>query len=207
MSDAFSDCKKVIPGLLTLLLCGSAFAQGESTDTTWEKPDTDFSKYNKFLVMPLDISDVKILKPAWEQDDPEVWEFAPGAGETIQSMYMETMSEELSKDGGYPVVSEEGEDVLQLEVEFLSVTPYVRPGTSGEVDGHVIETLGSGDIVVSAELRDSVTGSLLILVEGERQIGTEYREVSRENHIANLEKTFSTWGQRLRARMDAAHGP
>ena len=179
MDKVFLDYKKIIPGLLVLLLCGNAFSQDASTGVTWERPDTDLSKYSRVLVKPLDIGDVKVFKPVWEQDDPDDWEFVPGTGEAIQSMFMDTISDELSKDESYPVVPGEGEGVLQLEVEFLSITPYIKPGSGGEDEGHVISTLGSGDVVVSAELRDSVTGSLLILVEGERQIGSEYKELSR----------------------------
>ena len=202
MNTVFFDCKKMIPGLLALLFSCVAFGQGASQGTSWTRSNTDFSKYSKILVKPLDITDVKVLKPAWEQDNPEKWEFTADAGKAIQALYMEAITEALSKDDGYPVVSEEGEDVLQLEIEFLSITPYVKPGTTAESEGLVIETLGSGDVVVSAELRDSVTGSVLALVEGERKIGGEYKELSRENHIANLTETFSTWGKRLRARLD-----
>jgi hypothetical protein len=202
MNTAFFDCRKIISGLLALSLSCVAFSQGASQGTSWTRPDADFSKYSKFLVKPLDITDVKVLKPAWEQDNSEKWEFTPDAGEAIQALYMGAMTEALSKDDGYPVVSEEGDDVLQLEVEFLSITPYMKPGMTAESEGSVIETLGSGDVVVSAELRDSITGSVLVLVEGERKIGSEYKELSRENHVANLTETFSTWGNRLRTRMD-----
>jgi hypothetical protein len=86
----------------------------------------------------------------------------------------------------------------------LSITPYVKPGTAASDDSdYVISTLGSGDMVVSGELRDSVTGSLLVLVEGERQIGTEHKELSRKNHIENLESTFRLWGKTLRSWMDS----
>jgi hypothetical protein len=119
---------------------------------------------------------------------------------------MEIMSEELSKADGYQVVSEPGDGVLQLEVEFLSITPFVKPGAVWRKDEYAVTTLGSGTAVLSAELRDSVTGSLLILVEGERKIGTERKELSRDNHIANLKETFSIWGKQLRARLDEAHG-
>ena len=198
MNNVYFGGKKIIPGLLALLLSCSVFGQG----TSWTNPDADFSKYSKFLVKPLDIADVKVLKPAWEQDNPEEWEFAPDAGAAIQALYREAITEALSADDGYAVVSEEGDDVLQLEVEFLSITPYMKPGSTAKSKGFVIETLGSGDVVVSAELRDSVTGSVLALVEGERTIGADYKELSRENHVANLRETFSAWGKRLRARMD-----
>ena len=205
MNTMLLHYEKMIPALLALLLAGSVFGQGSSAGPNWVKPEADFSQYTKFRVMPLDISDVKVLKPVWAQDNPDKWEFSPGAGKAVQTLYMDINSAELSKDGGYPVVAEEGEDILQLELKFLSITPYVKPGTAADADtGFVISTLGSGDVVVSAELRDSVTGSLLVLVEGERKIGTEYKELSRKNHIENLEATFRTWGQRLRGWLETA---
>ena len=62
------------------------------------------------------------------------------------------------------------------------------------------------DVHMSAEFRDGDSRTLLGLVEGERQIGTEYRELSVESHMANLEETFRLWGKRLRAELDEAHG-
>jgi len=207
MKTASSNPIPCLLGCLLLLVGSVAIAQIVETEPglTWERPDADFSKYSKILIEPLDLRDVKVLKPTWEQDDLTQWTFTPGAAETIQDMYMEIMSSELSKDGGFALVAEDGDGVLQLELEFLSITPYIKPGAA-DSDGHVIQTLGSGDVVVSAELRDSQTGTLLFLVEGERKIGTKYREFGPDSHIANVEETFAAWGQRLRRHLDAAHG-
>jgi len=205
MKTALSTSATCLLGFLVLLVGSLAIGQTPEPGLIWQRPDADFSTYSKIHIEPLDLSDVKVLKPVWEQQDLTEWTFTPRATETIQSMFMEIMSRELSKDGGFPLVAEDGEGVLQLEIEFLSITPYMKPGAS-DADGHVIQTLGSGDVVVSAELRDSRTGNLLFLVEGERKIGSEYRELSRESHIANVEETFAAWGQRLRRHLDAAHG-
>ncbi len=50
------------------------------------------------------------------------------------------------------------------------------------------------------------TRELLILVEGERTIGDEYKKLSRENHIANIKSLFATWGKKVRKALDKAHG-
>ncbi len=206
MKSCYQQPVRAIIALFVLALAGPV--QGQTVEgVDWRRHGADFSKYSKILLKPLDISDVKVLKPAWEQDDPEEWGFQPGTGEVIQELFWNSMSGAISGEGGYEIVSEEGQDVLQLEVEFLSITPYIKPGSDPRAEGYVIETLGSGDVVVSAELRDSVTGSLLALVEGERQIGTEYRELSPESHMANLEATFSKWGSRVREALDQARNP
>lgn len=185
--------------LMALGLAQGALADGHVTELLWEREGADFPTYNSILLKDLDLSDVKVLKPAWEQDDPEPWSLDGEVGENIQTLFREIMTEELSRNDGFTVVDEAGPGVLRLEVEFLSITPYVKPGTaSNPSTGFEISTLGSGDVHASAELRDASTGIVLTLIEGERQIGTEYKELSPENHQANLEKTFRTWGQRVR---------
>ena len=112
-------------------------------------------------------------------------------------MFTEAMKDELGGENGFEIVNQGGPGVVQVEVEFLSLTPYVKPGTQTGPD-YDIMTLGSGDVHVSAEIRDGETGEVLTLIEGERQIGTEYKALSPENHAENLESTFRAWGQRLR---------
>lgn len=206
MNSPIRRTTTTIFALLAVILAGGASAQATAAESFYQRPDTDFSRYDKLIIRPLDLSDVKVLKPAWEQDDPENWSLPKGRTEEIEAMFNEIMADEISKDGGYEIVTQEGEGTLQVEVEFLSITPYIKPGTTGNERDNVITTLGSGAVVLSAELRDSADGSLLYLVEGERSIGTEYKELSRGNHIANLKETFSIWGQRVRARMDEVHG-
>jgi hypothetical protein len=193
-------------GLPLGLMTTPAHAQGTIDGVEWVRPFADWTRYDRILLKPLDISDVKVLKPFWEQDSEEDWEFTPGVATDIQDMFARYVGEELSRDGGYPVVSEVGADVLQIEVEFLSITPYSKPGAAGSRGGYEISTLGSGDVVVSAEFRDGETGSLMALIEGERTVGSEYRELTPENHRQNLEQTFRTWGRRIRAGLDEAHG-
>jgi hypothetical protein len=195
------NCGKLFLGLAILLVSSTVVAEGAAS---YVRPDTDISKYSKFMIRTLNMDNIEVLKPVWE-DDPEKWSFNPENRAAVQAKFMKIMTKELEKDGGYPVVTERGEDVILLEVELLSITPYVKPGTEGTGGGFEISTLGSGEVVVSAEFRDSVTRELLILVEGERVIGTEYKELSRENHEANVRELFTTWGKNVRAKMDEAH--
>ena len=75
------------------------------------------------------------------------------------------MTEELSYGGKYQVVKQPGAGILRLEVELLSITPFVKPGTQVDSDtGFEISTLGSGDLHVSAEMRDGATREVLLLV-------------------------------------------
>lgn len=199
MKSKFLGRTLISTGLLSLALASAAQADGHLTEVVLEREGADFNQYHSILVRPLDLSDVKVNKPAWEMDDPEEWNFESGTGAEIQDLYMTNIATGLSGENGLMLTDVDGPGVIQLEVEFLSITPYTRPGSrSGDVSGYEISTLGSGDVHISAELRDAETGALLLLIEGERAIGTEYKELTPENHIENLRETFTTWGVKVR---------
>jgi hypothetical protein len=196
---------RLITGLMLLLVSGALMAK-TTTPASYVKPNTDLSKYTRVMVRPLNMTNIEVLKPAWEHGNNEDWSFEPEDRAAIQEWFLDAMQKQLEKKGGYDMVSAPADNVLRIEVELLSITPYVKPGTQASDGEHVISTLGSGDVVVSAEFRDSTTRELLILVEGERSIGSDYKELSRENHVANVKGLFTKWGKRIRQALDEAHG-
>jgi hypothetical protein len=206
MKSEFFTRGKLVFGLAAMLFSNVVLAGTDPLDPTWVRPDTDFSIYTKFLVKPLNLSDVKILRPPWAQDDPIEWKLETISLETIQDIFLEAMKETLEADGGYPLVDEPGEDVLEVDMELLSIMPYVRPGSDGTDDGHEIVTLGSGEVTGTAELRDSTSRALLILLEGERVAGEEYKQFTAENNIYNLRAMFTAFAMRLRVALDKVHG-
>jgi len=204
MKRVFFTGTKLIAGLM-LVLSSSALMAKNTSPASYVKPDVDLSVYTKVMVKPLNIANIEVLKPAWEQDNDEVWSFKAEDGKAIQEWFLEAMQNELETKGGYALVSKPAADVMRIEVELLSITPYVKPGTQSEQGESEISTLGSGDVVVSAEFRDSTTRELLILVEGERTIGEKYRELSPENHTKNVKGLFAKWGKVVRDALDKAH--
>lgn len=204
MKRVFSTGSKLIAGIMLLVISGSLVAK--TLPASYVKPGIDLSTYNKVLVKPLNIDNIEVLKPVWEQDNDEVWSFQPEDADAIQEWFMDAMQHELEEKGGYSLVSQPAADVMRIEVELLSITPYVKPGTPGNDGKFKIQTLGSGDVVVSAEFRDSMTRELLILIEGERTIGEEYKKLSPENHTKNVKGLFAKWGKVVRDGLDKAHG-
>ena len=204
MKRVFSTGSKLVTGLMLLLVTGAVMAQ-TTIPATYVKDGIDLSAYNKVMVKPLSLDNVEVLKPAWEEGNDEIWAFNPDNRSAIQKWFLDAMQQEIEINGGYALVTAPGDDVMRVEVEVLSITPYVKPGTQSSDSDHVISTLGSGDIVISAEFRDSKTRELLILIEGERTIGEKYRELSAENHIKNLKGMFTQWGKKVREALDEAH--
>ena len=202
MKRVFFTGSILITGLM-LLVSGTLMAK--TLPASYVKPGVDLSTYSKVMVRPLNIENIEVLKPVWEQDNDEEWSFEPEDVAAIQEWFMDAMQNELEKKGGYPLVSEPAADVMRIEVELLSITPYVKPGTPYNDGEYKIQTLGSGDVVVSAEFRDSSTRELLILIEGERTIGDKYKKLSPENHTKNVKGLFAKWGKVVREGLDKAH--
>lgn len=206
MKSVFLNRVKLLIGIVVMLCCSSLYAESDPLDPTWVRPDTDWQKYNKFLVTPLDISDVKLLRPPWAQDDPKDWSIEDEDLQLLQNIYRDVMKNILEADGGYPVVHVAAEDVMQVEVELLSIMPYIRPGKRETSQGQEYITLGSGEVNGKSELRDSLSRELLVLLEGEKTVGTEYKEHTDANIVANLEYMFTQFAKRLRRAMDQVHG-
>jgi len=199
----YSVGPRLITGLMLLLATGVLMAQTDAA--SYVKPGVDLSTYNRVMVKPLNMDNIEVLKPVWEQDNDEVWSFNPENRAAIQEWFLDAMQNELETKGGYALVSAPADDVMRIEVELLSITPYVKPGTPSNDGKFKISTLGSGDVVVSAEFRDSTTRELLVLIEGERVIGEKYRELSPENHTKNVKGLFAKWGKVVREALDKAH--
>ena len=206
MKSVFLNRGKLLAGLAVMLFCSATYAQSDPLEPTWVRPDTDFSVYSKFQVKPLDVSDVKLLRPPWAQDDPKDWSIEDEDLQLIQDIYRDVMKQILEADGGYPVVHVAGADVIQVEVELLSIMPYIRPGKRETSEGQQYVTLGSGEVNAKSELRNSETRELLLLLEGEKTVGEEYKDHTDVNIVANLEHMFTQFATRLRKAMDRVHG-
>src|SRR5210317_553183 len=116
------------------------------------------------------------------------------------------MNNVLTGNDGYPLVYAAGKDVIEVEVELLSITPWLKPGGDESLEGYVVKTLGSGEVTGRVELRDSMTRELLLLIEGDKAVGEKYTEFTRANNVSNVEAMFTSFAKRVRAAMDRVHG-
>jgi hypothetical protein len=199
MKSSFSIRVKLTAFLALFLFSPTLWAQ---TEPTWVKEGVDWSAYTKFLVQPLQLDDVKLVPPPWAADDPKEWKLNIENLEGVRDIYADVMAAEL--EGKLAEAAAPG--VIEVEAEILSVTPWIRPGSGSGKDGMQVTTLGTGEVRASIELRDAATGELLLLLEGEKAVGDEYKEFTRENNISNIEKMFAAFAHRLGNALDEVHG-
>lgn len=205
MKSRYSFRMALIVGFIAMVFSMSATSQSK-IEPTWEKEGVDWGQYNRFLVKPLIIDNVKLVRPPWAEDDPQEWILEFESLEAIQAIFRDSMKDGLSSNDGYAVVYSDGKDVLEVEVEILSIMPWIRPGSGGTKDGMQVTTMGTGEITASVELRDSKTRELLLLIEGDKAVGEEYKEFTTANNVANVENMFTRFATRLRNSMDKVHG-
>jgi hypothetical protein len=101
MKSGFFSAGSLIVGLAAMFFASTALAQLEPT---WVKDGVDWQQYGKFLVRPLVIDNVKVVKPPFAQDDPTEWTVQVEDLEGMQAIFRDVMSDVLSGNGGYPLV-------------------------------------------------------------------------------------------------------
>jgi hypothetical protein len=117
MKSGFLNRGSVLVGLLAMFFASTALAQVEPT---WVKQGVDWQKYNMFLVRPLNVDNVQVIKPAYAQDDPSDWSLEIQDLQGIQAIFRDVMNEQLSGNDGYPLVYAPGRGVVEVEVELRS---------------------------------------------------------------------------------------
>jgi hypothetical protein len=205
MKSEFLNRGKLLMGLFVMLFSTVSFADVQ-LKPTWVKAGVEWGQYSKFLVKPLNIDDVKVVKPPYAEDDPSEWTLDIQDLEGMQALFRDIMKDVLSGNNGYPLVYADGKDVLEVEVEILNIMPWLKPGSGSEIDGHQVKTLGSGEITARVELRDSRSRELLLMIEGDKAIGEKYKEFTVDNNISNVKYMFARFATRLRNSMDRVHG-
>ncbi|MEJ2384061.1 MAG: DUF3313 family protein [Xanthomonadales bacterium] len=204
MKSNFLNRGAITAGLLALLWSATALAQS-AMQPTWVKDGVDWSHYTKYLVKPLVIDDVQLVPPPWAEN-PAEWKLEVQNPGMVQQLFDDAIRAELAEDGADVLADAPGPGVLEVEVEILSVTPWLRPGSASQVDGMNVSTLGSGELSATVEMRDAQTRELLAMWAGEPTVGDEYQEFTRENNLNNLEKMFVGFAKRLDAALERVHG-
>ena len=166
---------------------------------TYTKPGVDVSKYNEFRLLPLNVSDTRVIPPAWvENADPHEWELTRENTEFLVTTFARAVREGIESGGKYKVVNDAGPATLQLEVRLISLTPWA---SREERDA---TTLGSGTLTFEAHVRDARTAELLVAYQGTQPVGQDYQENTELNKASNLTEHFTTWGRNISQRLATA---
>jgi len=165
-------------------------------------PEADFKRYNKFAILKPYVA----FKKHWERDHRRV---TPSDMERIKeglaNLFVEVFTEIL-EEGGFPVVTGAGEDVLVLRPALIDLdvtAPDVM--TAGRTRTYVTS---AGAVTIYIELLDSTTGALLARAydrKGARESST-FELSSSVSNSAEARRLLKMWAGLLRDRLQAIHG-
>jgi hypothetical protein len=159
---------------------------------------TDWSRFRRILVHPLDVAYTTEFKNAHRRGRPS--EFSSEDFERARRYFQRAFENRLARF--YPITMDPGSDVLRVDAVLVNSTPdkswWLLPG----------KTLYSGEARVSlvVVLRDSETGAVLHRVDLPLRVGNPSFEESPLNYWGYLRLVFDRVATRVRYALDDAPG-
>ncbi len=187
------------------LVSGASLAQtddlykiSKALTQVYEKDGFNIGRYNQVMIDTLGVADARVIPPPWVEGkdrNPKRWQLNTKDIQWLKDNYRAAMKEQIETVGGYAVVSEPSPDAIILDVKIVSLTPYAQRSED-------VITRGTGEMTIQAELRDSMTGELLAIYEGDQDVGSEYQQNARINKEHDANRLFAAWGEKVRLMMD-----
>ena len=179
----------------------------EGIDLAYARPGATLAAYSKVRIAPIEVAFRKDWNPtragsllrlsAQERDDIK---------SHVAKIVNEEFVRELQSKSSYKVVSEDGPDVLRVEVNIVDL--YVNAPDTGSSAFSRSYTVSAGEMTLFAELFDSETGQVLARIVDRREARNTGMLTlsSRVLNAAEAQGIASAWARILRQRLDNARG-
>lgn len=173
-------------------------------DAAYRRPGVDLHKYRKIMLDPVQVA----FDPDWDpkrtgSNLPLPAEDRERIRRELAELFMQVFSEELTKDGGAPLVTSAGPDVLRLSTGLADV--YVNAPDTMEAGRSRTYVMSAGHATLVAEVRDSESGAILGRLFDQREAGNTgvLQWSGSVQNSAEARRVFTRWAQLLRQRFDA----
>jgi len=187
---------------------GLARVKSKKLDHVYKLPEADFSGYKRVRLDPIEVEFDKNWKPNDSQRSPsqrltdsDIVKIKQALAEEFRKVF----TEELTKNG-YPVVNEDGEDVLRVSAAIVNL--YINAPEKMSAGRSRTYTTSAGHMTLVAELRDSVTGKLMARAVDSVQ-GRDTGGFQITNSVTNMSAARNgliKWARILREGLDDATG-
>ena len=187
---------------------GLVRVNSKQIDHLYKLPEADFSGYKSVRLDPIEVEFDKNWKPNASERSPSARlsnEDIEKIKKTLAEEFRKVFTEELTRNG-YPVVSEDGDDVLRVSAAIVNL--YITAPEKMSAGRSRTYTTNAGHMTLVAELRDSVTGKLMARAVDSvqaRDTGTFMISNSVTN-LAAARTALNKWAGVLRKGLDAATG-
>jgi hypothetical protein len=170
----------------------------------WKSPDLDLARYDRVMLDPLVI---------WYSDDADYRGIHPEVLADLADYFHATILRALGDT--YPVVTEPGPGVVRIRAAITGVEPSrplldaatnIPPARAADLAASL--ALGShlfvGEAAIEAEFLDAESGRRMLALVDRRQGGKT--PVGVAGRWKDAREAFDFWADKLRTRLDAAHG-
>jgi hypothetical protein len=172
------------------------------TDLAYIDPQADFSKYNKVLLRPLGVDNIEVVQPSsGSVRGNRNWEITDKDKDLLRSAYHDAMVKQLQDKGDYPIVTEPGDDVLEIVAVVTGVAPSAARDNLSAGRSKVY-TDGAGSIAVMVVYGDSETGEVLGLAKDSRSSNSYWGQNNSVSNSADVRRIFEGWALQIRNGLD-----
>jgi hypothetical protein len=173
-------------------------------------PYADLGKYNKILIRPLGVDNIEVIQPPSSRSTSKSsnWEITDKDKVALQQAYRDAMVKQLQERGDYPIVTEPGDDVLEIAATITAIAPTApRDDSRSRATGRsTVYTEGAGSIAVMVVYGDSETGEVLGLAKDSRSSGSYWGQNNSVSNMAEVRRIFASWAIQIRDGLDRVHG-
>ena len=186
---------------------GLVLQSGKRVSLVYVRPGASLKGYKRVRLERLRVSFDKNWKPNQTRDlsrhlSQQDFENIKNA---LADEFAKTFAAELAK-GGYQVVTETGEDVL--DITPLVIDLYIAAPEGSNMGRRAVYTADPGRMTLVAELRDSVTSQILYRVVDTRNAewGDTFQMGTSGANLAAGQRVIALWANALREALDEAEG-
>jgi hypothetical protein len=208
---ALMGCQTTNKGLEPLdeLANGEGLVRVESkaVDVLYKRPEASLAGYSKLMLTPIEVQFAKHWTP--ESSNSTLYNMHSVDREKIKSDLANAFAEVFTRDmqkGGYPIVSEAGPDVLEMQAAIANL--YITAPDPSQLTGRTeIYTTDAGEMTLIMQLHDSITGQILARAIDRRGASNDYWNwTTSASNTADAKRIISGWSTSLRKAFDASRG-
>jgi hypothetical protein len=184
---------------------GLVKVETKAVNALYRRPGATLGGYNKLLLHPVEVQFAKNWNP--QSSGSALYRMNKVDRERIKSQlaqgFADIVKKELETAGGYPLVSEPGEDVLEVRAAIVNL--YITAPDMKTAGRDRVYTTDAGQMTLIIQLHDSVTGELLARAYDRRSASRGFWTWTNSvTNSADARRIITGWAKALRSALDAS---
>ena len=181
--DTDTDAEPTIDGLYPV--------EQTRIDKAFAKPDLDLSTYDRVMIAPVSI--------AYRKDSFELTE---KQARRMNDYFLRALDDALV-DNSYDIASEPATDVLLVVARIVDLA--INVPTQPRAGRSTYFTASSGSMALIGELRDSVSGEVLVRFADRQKPRSHWARSTAIDNWSDVRQAFKFWATILQDRLNYFH--